>query len=332
MRTLVLPRLTSLSALIAASLCSACAGDASAPDAAVFGDVGGRVDAGVDPDGGSAADASGGDDGGAPDAAAADGATADAGTSTGAVTVTRGGRCAPERRRGAISVTDWGGPTRAIAWTVFDRPEPWVGAPASTTEVCRFHRAYRGGCMCSGARVCDHGGACVDLPTPAPAVTIVARGARGTERFTGDGSGQAGGELTLPDAEVALRLEAPGLAVDLPALRVPEALDGLTGVLDGTYDAPTKVTLTWTRGAPDTYVHSLTRINHHVPEITFTDCRVPVSVGRLEIEEAMLRPLAVSTGLEFQALELVDGAVIDTPAGCLDVRFARMQFVNLQPR
>ena len=171
-----------------------------------------------------------------------------------------------------------------------------------------------------------------ERPTPAPAVTIVARGARAMERFTGDGSGQAGGELTLPDAEVALRLEAPGLSVELPALRMPDALEGLTGVLDGTYDAPRKVTLTWTPGSPGAFVHSLTRINHHVPEITFTDCRVPASAGRLEIEEAMLRPLAVSTGLEFQALELVDGAAIDTPAGCLDVRFTRMQFVNLESR
>lgn len=323
MRASTLARLTSLVAL---GLAAACSDATTSTDAAVPVDVGGASDAGV-VDAGSLPDAAVLDGG-----AATDAATADAGTSTGAVTVTRGGRCAPERRRGSIAVTDWGGPTRAIAWTLFDRPEPWIGAPASTTEACRFHRAYQGACACSSTQACDHGGACVDYPAAAPAVTIVARGARDSQRFTGDGSGQAGGELTLPDVDVALRLEAPGLAVDVPALRMPDALEGLTGVLDGTYDAPRRVTLTWTPGAPGAFVYSLTRINHHVPEITFTDCRAPASAGRLEIEEAMLRPLAVSTGLEFQALELVDGASIDTPTGCIDVRFARMQFVNLESR
>jgi hypothetical protein len=41
-------------------------------------------------------------------------------------------------------------------------------------------------------------------------------------------------------------------------------------------------------------------------------------------------PLAVATGLEFQALQHVRFAAVDTPTGCVEVRMTRTQYVNLQ--
>ncbi len=61
-------------------------------------------------------------------------------------------------------------------------------------------------------------------------------------------------------------------------------------------------------------------INHHAGGPTFTECWVEASVHTLQVPGAMLVPLAVETGLEFQGVEHVQVAAAETPAGCVELR------------
>lgn len=249
---------------------------------------------------------------------------------------TPGQRCRYDRRRGVIAVRDEGGPRRWVSVELVDKPPPWLGAPALTSPdgTCLFHRAQPS-CTCPTGQICDVRGQCADLPRAEPAVELVLTGAGGGTqllRGSGDGNGDEAisAEVTLADPELALRLTAGALVVEVPALSVPPALIAASGTLTGSYDAPRAVEVRWTAPADAAEVYSLTNINHHVGEPTFTECVVAAPAGRLFIDEPMLTPLAVATGLEFQALQHVRFAAVDTPTGCIEVRMTRTQYVNLE--
>jgi hypothetical protein len=285
--------------------------DAAARDAAVGADV--RVDA--PSDGGVGAD----NDAGMPQVLRA----------------TPGQRCRYDQRRGLIAIRDEGGPSRWVSLELLDKPSPWLGPAALTSAdgACLFHRASPG-CACQGAQICDVRGQCVDLPRAEPAVELAIVSAGGTQLLRGDGNGNGdhaiSAEVTAADAELALRVTAGSLVFEVPALSVPPALIAASGTLAGTYDAPRSVEVLWTAPADAAEVYSLTNINHHVADATFTECVVPAARGRLFIDEPMLTPLAVATGLEFQALQHVRFAAVDTPTGCIEVRMSRTQYVNLE--
>ena len=103
----------------------------------------------------------------------------------------------------------------------------------------------------------------------------------------------------------------------------------LVGTLEGGYDAPTSLDVAWSTSAVGTDVFTHIPINHHAGGPTFTECTVPASSGGFTVGEAMLAPLAVSTGLEFQGLEHVRFAAAETPAGCVEVRFTERHYLNL---
>lgn len=311
---------------LSAGLALACSSETNpAPDATVQLDAAPASDAGVASDAEPIPDAEPVSDAApAPDAEPAP----DAGA--GPALAVLDARCRYFERVGLITVMDWGGGQRYLDLQLYDRATPWWGPPTSSDAACEFHRAWQGACSCSGTQVCDHLGACVDAPSAMPSVTVVVTGAGGTQTFTGDGAGTTGGEITFADAEIALALVAGGLRVETPSMRIPADLVDLQGSLTGDYDDPQAVDLSWTAPAESAHVYSHTNINHHVSEPTFTTCVVPASAGSLHIDGAMLQPLAVSTGLEFQAIEHLRFAAAETPAGCVEIRFSRPQFVNLQ--
>ena len=292
-------------------------------------------------DASTAADAGSRDASGGPDARGDDPAdaavapdAADAGVPL-VLRATPGQRCRYDQRRGLIAIRDEGGPSRWVTLELLDKPSPWLGPATSTSPdgTCLFHRAGPG-CPCSGAQICDVRGQCVDLPRAEPAVELAIIGTRSSQVIRGDGNGNGddaiNAEVTVADAELGLRVTAGLLVLEVPALSVPPALVAPSGTLTGTYDAPRAVEVLWTAPADAAEVYSLTNINHHVPDATFTECVVPAARGRLFIDEPMLTPLAVATGLEFQALQHVRFAAVDTPTGCVEVRMTRTQYVNLQ--
>jgi hypothetical protein len=324
-----------------ALLSFACSAEPSAPDAEStdrggFGDAGTHLDADLPtPDLGTPADAASSTDSGirsdaevALDAAAgADAQTAlDAGTSdagVGPVQAVLDRRCRYDERIGLVVVSNEGGGTRYLGLSLFDRPLPWLGPPELSDAACEFHRASQVQCACSSDQVCSYQGVCVDPPMSVSEAEIVVSGLSGTQTMSG------GGSITLDDDVLSLQLTAGPLDIEVSGMSIPDALINPSGVLTGDYDVPLAIDLSWQAPANSGQVHSHTDINHHVFEPTFTTCVVPAVAESLHIDGAMLQPLAVATGLEFQAIQHVRFAAAETAAGCVEFRFSRSEFVSI---
>jgi len=77
------------------------------------------------------------------------------------------------------------------------------------------------------------------------------------------------------------------------------------------------------------HVYTLIPINHHAGGPTFTRCVVDAAQGSFLVGEAMLKPLAVGTGLEFQSIAHVRFAAAETPKGCVEFRFFVNHWIDL---
>lgn len=282
-----------------------------------------------------AGQSSGGDASGTADGSVADAGSSDVGPSDAATFADVGvfravldQHCPFYERRAVLSVSD--GPPRYVSGFFQDVPDPWVGPPESTDSSCQFHRAWAGLCdgqdQCPGSLVCDHGGACVPFPAPATGFEVTLRGTSGEQRFGAQGALLAGGEVKLPDAVLEVFVQGDGLRIESPPMSVPGELGTLKATLTGSYEAPEAMDVTWVPPTDAADVLSLTNINHHVGSPTFTECVVPASAGKMHIDGAMLAPLAVVTGLEFQAVQHVRFAAAQVPGGCVEFRFERTQY------
>ena len=109
---------------------------------------------------------------------------------------------------------------------------------------------------------------------------------------------------------------------------MPPALEGLNAVLSGTYDMPTAVDVNWNAADADTFVVTRIPINHHVGTSTFTECTAGGATGNLHVNQPMLVPLSVATGLEFQGIQHGRYAAAETPEGCVELRFFRHEYTN----
>jgi hypothetical protein len=313
-------------ALLVSALATACADEVGSPDA------GARLDA-ASPDAGApdaaTPDASDEGDASPQDAGQGDASTQDAGQGdAGSVIVAvLDRRCALDERIGLIEVEAAFGARRATA-QLADRPAPWLGAPSLADDTCYLHRAHDAPCTCPDTQVCNFQGACVEPPVPAPSLALTVLGDGQTQELPGQ-DGLASGPLELGGDTFRLRLTTPGWTLESPTMTLPPALEALAGRLQGTSDAPDGLEITWTPVPGDTRVHTLTNINHHVRVPTFTDCEVAASTGRMAIAGEMLRPLAVSTGLEFQGASHARFAAAETPDGCVELRYLRFEFVPL---
>ena len=89
----------------------------------------------------------------------------------------------------------------------------------------------------------------------------------------------------------------------------------------GAWNAPGDTTLAWDSTTDWAYTHI--PINHHVGGPTFTECHVPGNEGPIVVPAAMIDPLAVITGLEFQGMRHAQFASAQTSAGCVEFRFIR---------
>ena len=127
--------------------------------------------------------------------------------------------------------------------------------------------------------------------------------------------------------QFGLEVTWAGQRVTLEETAIPPFLTGLAVEHDGTLSDPSDISLTWSPESTATKV--LTRIdaNHHAGVGTFVECIVDANSGHLQIDEAMLDPLAVATGLEFGSLQHSYVAAADTALGCVEFRF----YVNQRP-
>ncbi|MGC4119339.1 MAG: hypothetical protein QM765_33195 [Myxococcales bacterium] len=249
------------------------------------------------------------------------------------LTAVVGSRCEYYQRRAVLTVSDDGSANRYLSAFFQDVPDPWVGMPELTDSSCKFHLAWSGTCdgkpECDGARVCSHTGTCVAAPVPATSLSVTVRGTSGTQQFDSKPGDSFGGSITVADPALALTIVADGLRIEVPEMSAPASLTNPQGTLTGSWDQPEAIDLSWTAPASPAQVYSLTRINHHAATSTFTECVVAATAGKLHIDRAMLEPLAVITGLEFQSVQHVRFAAVETATGCVEVRFQRDQYFNL---
>lgn len=299
-------------------------------DSGVSADLGTQPDLGTTSDSGLPLDAGDPSDlGRVPDLGTAPDAGPPPDAGAGPILAVLDTRCEYFERRGLVTVANYGGPNRYVSVELYDRPFPWLGPPAISDASCQHHRAFSGACNCSGQEVCDHDGLCATAPVPEAAVELSVSDGNTNQTFTGDGAGSTGGEITLSGAALGLVLDAGPLAIQVPSASIPGTLINPSGVLTGSYEAPGAVDLAWQAPIDAAFVYSHTNINHHAPEATFTTCVVPASAESLHIDGAMLMPLAVITGLEFQAIEHVRFASASTAEGCVEFRFSRSEYVSL---
>jgi hypothetical protein len=243
-----------------------------------------------------------------------------------------GERCAIEEVIGTVEIERQGAMVYLTAH-VDDRPDPWIAAAEFSTDSCAFHRFTPRSCeSCADDERCGADGTCVDAPVRLVPEIALTSGTE-TQSFSAEPTtGQVWGQVTLADGPFGVLVTLGDWAVTLAPTAIPEPLEKTRGVLEGSYDAPTKVTLTWEPGPTDSVVHTRVPINHHAGVPTFTDCGVPASSGKMEISEDMLMPLAIVTGLEFQGLSHIRFAAAETDAGCIEFRHLVRDYTFLETR
>ncbi len=116
--------------------------------------------------------------------------------------------------------------------------------------------------------------------------------------------------------------------MDLPATVPAGLLSNAVVTIDSDFFSPGPLDATWDVPSEPGWVLSRIPINHHVGGPTFTDCEVPAGDGAFSATEAMIDPLAVITGLEFQGIQHVQAIAIDLDEGCVDVRYGVNQYVS----
>jgi hypothetical protein len=297
--------------------------DAAAPDAADAADTSGPTDTSDQVDTSDAADTDTNPD--LPDTSAD--TTKPEPT---LIEATRNARCDLRTRVGTVDL-ERQGMFRFVSATVYDAQDPWLAAPELESDVCVFHRFTPSTCApCATGERCGRDGLCVAEPMPMPLALAITSGDERAELASDPTTGQLWGQLALTGDGLGVELRVGDYVITVGEMSIPASLVDLKGVLEGSYDAPQRVILTWASGPRDNTVHTLIPINHHAGGPTFTDCAVPAAAGRLEVEEDMLTPLAVSTGLEFQGVEHVRYAAAETPWGCIEFRHLVRDFVFLE--
>jgi hypothetical protein len=264
---------------------------------------------------------------------ASDGAS-DGGDGGGAerVEATLGASCAEERRIGRVTLMGWGGDSPlSLDGTVLEAPHPWSQAPALEGGGCAFHTFDAAACgPCPGGTICAADGACVEEPRTRKDVQVEVIRDGATERFEADPTtGALYGTLGAVTARASLRVQWAGVEIIGPEMNVPDG-----GIVEprvrfeGEADRPGAMTVAWSPRGDGSQVGTLIHINHHAAGPTFTTCRVPESDGGFGATAAMIDPLAVSTGLEFQGLDHMQTAAAELEGGCVELRVMSRVFAR----
>ena len=218
-------------------------------------------------------------------------------------------------------------PASGSAWIsgqLYDRPNPWYGEPTLTTATCAFHTFDANACgTCPSGDVCGQAGECTKQPRALTDVHVELTRDGATVSFDADPTGgYLYGDAAGPDTSAyALTATFAGQSITLPELRLADPTLAVVVRTEGGYDAPGALDATWTPPTDGGLLTTTIPINHHAGGPTFTRCEAPASAGAFHADAAMVDPLALITGLEFQGVDHVNVAAAQTALGCVDVRF-----------
>jgi len=242
-----------------------------------------------------------------------------------------GTRCPLRQRVGLVRVSGSSG-SYSASGQLFDRADPRLGDYALSDQACGYHVATSGlDCdSCDSDQVCSFDRICADAPLPVLNVDLALSASGQQQHFAADQvTGNFYGAITLAGDRFALHLTWADQVVTLAETAVPPELADLTGSLTGDYMSPTAVDVAWTPPVDGASVYTLVPINHHAGGLTFTECLVDASAGALHIDGAMLQPLAVATGLEFQGVQHSRIAAAVTATGCVEIRYELHHYLSL---
>jgi hypothetical protein len=233
--------------------------------------------------------------------------------------------CPVESTIGVVELM--GFPEPYVQVSLFNRADPLIGAPELSTSTCDFHRYEPGLCdACEAGEVCSPTGECGPERRTIKDATLEVETGGAQRSYSADP--QLGGiystlDIGDADSSYSMRLSWNEMQVLLEPMPVASAdlADVAVVTESDDYDMPGALDATWRPGGSGAFVRSRIPINHHAGGPTFTECRAPESSGAFHADAAMINPLAVQTGLEFQGLEHVFVAAATTPQGCVELRF-----------
>lgn len=329
-----------LSALAAILLVCSCGDSEKRPQAA--GGAGGGGSAGAAA--GTAGSSSGkGGAGGAATAGSSSGGSAEAGSSpeagAGAGGVPPGGTfeavlgevCPLDAVIGEVVLQAL--PDLYVSASVWDRRPPWIAAPELTTATCAYHHYTAGGCpTCKEGETCSLAGKCVPERRTIKDATLTVS-TDGTEReyaaHPQQGTIYSQLDIGTEASSFGMTLKWGKTEVTLAPMAVASGeLENLVIEIEGDSQQPGALDATWTPSDEGAYVSSNIPINHHAAGPTFTECGAPDSASAFHADAAMINPLSVVTGLEFQGVEHMFVAAAQTPQGCVEFRFGRQILVQ----
>lgn len=256
--------------------------------------------------------------GGEPEGGGAGAASGDSGKAV------MGQLCPVESTIGVVQLA--GFPTPYVQVTLYDRTDPWIGEAELSTSTCEFHHYKAGVCQaCQAGEVCSLASMCVPEQRTVKDATL--RVSTGTSQREYKADATLGGIYSALDignaaSSYAMTLSWGDMEVQLDAMPVAGAnLTNAAVDIEGDSEAPGALDATWKASPSGAFVRSRIPINHHAGGPTFTECAAPESAGAFHADAAMVNPLAVRTGLEFQGLRRELVAAANTPLGCVEFRF-----------
>jgi hypothetical protein len=238
-------------------------------------------------------------------------------------------RCAAAERVGLVEITSG----KVVRAHMFDKADPWIAAPVESDSSCAFHSFTVQQCEgCADDEICGVDDRCTAIPQRALDGRLVVRAGGDEQVFQADQTtGELGGDITLPGNRFAVEVVAFGQKVTLETeTSVPDPLSDFSASLLGTYDAPEGIDAAWDPAPEGSHLFTRIPVNHHAAGPTFTECAADASLGTLHIDQPMLEPLAVATGLEFQSFEHIRFAAGETSRGCVEFRFTQSQSFGLE--
>ena len=271
------------------------------------------------PSAGSGGETAGGETAGGETAGGASGAP-----SSGPIQAVMGRLCPVESTIGVVELAGFPAPYVQVA--LYDSPDPWIGEPELSTPTCAYHHYEPGACPdCEADEVCSLASACVPERRTIKDATLRVS-ASGAEREYKSDTKRGGIYSTLDignaAAAYAMTLTWGDLEVQLAPMAVAsKELANAEIRIEGTSEAPGALDAVWTASQEGAFVRSRIPINHHAGGPTFTECAAPESAGSFHADAAMINPLAVVTGLEFQGLRREFVAAAETIEGCVEFRF-----------
>lgn len=237
--------------------------------------------------------------------------------------------CARNDLVGAIGLSLYDG-TINLDGVIYNAPQPFTGLPTLENQHCALHVYDAAACgHCEEPLVCAGDGHCV--PQPTAFLDLVVTASAGGVQHVAQANPKGGWlyeQWPHGGEDWALEVSFGQDTFAAPALPIAAGDLGFSVTAEGDYDNPGALTVSWTPSTDGSLVRTEIPINHHAQAGTFTLCEAGAEGGGFQADAAMIEPLAVITGLEFQGIDHLQVASVVTSAGCVELRYGTHLYMD----